>query len=164
MAVSPGAGAAPGPASEMEVDTSVPVVLNSHPETCPNNKSCARKEMRMGGSYERIIVEVKGGATIVRFKESDILDQINIQEIGEEMYAVVESTPNVKLVVDFQGVEYLSSTALGKLITLKKKVEAAKGKLRLAAIKPEIMEVFRITRLDTIFEIKKNVAEALERF
>jgi len=115
----------------------------------------------MGDSYERIAVESKGAATVVRFKESDILDQINIQEIGEELYAVVQSTPNVKLVVDFQGVEYLSSTALGKLITLKKKVEAAKGVLCLAAIKPEIMEVFKITRLDTIFDIKENVTEAL---
>ena len=118
----------------------------------------------MGGSYERIVVEEKGEVTVVRFRESDILDQINIQEIGEEMYSVVETKPGIKMVVDFQGVEYLSSTALGKLITLKKKVEAAKGKLRLAAIKPEIMEVFRITRLDTIFDIKSNVAEALERF
>jgi anti-sigma B factor antagonist len=124
----------------------------------------ARKEMRMAGSYERITVEEVKGVVIVRFKESDILDQINIQEIGEEMYSVVESTPNVKLVVDFRGVEYLSSTALGKLITLKKKIEAAHGKLRLASIKPEIMEVFRITRLDTIFEIKKDVAEALKGF
>jgi anti-sigma B factor antagonist len=118
----------------------------------------------MGGSYERITVEDKGGVQIVRFRESDILDQINIQEIGEEMYSVVESTPNVKLVVDFRGVEYLSSTALGKLITLKKKVEAVKGKLRLASIKPEIMEVFKITRLDTIFDIKNNVADALKAF
>ncbi len=118
----------------------------------------------MANSYERITVEDRGDAVIVRFKESDILDQINIQEIGEEMYSVVQSTPNVKLIVDFDGVEYLSSTALGKLITLKKRVEAVNGKLRLAAIKPEIMEVFKITRLDTIFEIKKNVAEALERF
>jgi anti-sigma B factor antagonist len=118
----------------------------------------------MGGSYERITVEDVKGVQIVRFRESDILDQINIQEIGEEMYSVVESTPNVRLVVDFRGVEYLSSTALGKLITLKKKVEAVKGKLRLASIKPEIMEVFKITRLDTIFDIKKNVAEALKAF
>lgn len=118
----------------------------------------------MAGSYERITVEPHGDAVIVRFRESDILDQINIQEIGEEMYSVVESTPNVKLVVDFRGVEYLSSTALGKLITLKKKVEAVHGKLRLAAIKPEIMEVFRITRLDTIFDIKKDVADALSGF
>jgi len=118
----------------------------------------------MGNAYERITVEVKGDVTIVRFKDSDILDQINIQEIGEELNAVVAGTPNVKLIVDFQGVEYLSSTALGKLITLKRKVEAAKGKLRLTAIKPEIMEVFRITRLDTIFDIKKDVTEALEQF
>jgi anti-sigma B factor antagonist len=150
----------------MEVDTRTPLVLNGPAEVEPerSDNSRTRKEMRMGASYERITVEDKGGVTIVRFKESDILDQINIQEIGEEMYSVVENTPNLKLVVDFQGVEYLSSTALGKLITLKKKVEAAEGKLRLAAIKPEIMEVFRITRLDTIFDIEPNVGEALKRF
>ena len=113
----------------------------------------------MGGSYERITVEEKGGVMIVRFKESDILDQINIQEIGDEMNSVVESTPGIKLVVDFKGVEYLSSTALGKLITLKRRVDAQKGELRLCNIKETILEVFTITKLDTIFSIKSSLDE-----
>ena len=40
--------------------------------------------------------------------------------------------------------------------------EAAKAKLRLCCIRPEIYEVFEITRLNKIFDIKSTQEEALE--
>jgi len=118
----------------------------------------------MGKDFNTIIVEKRGDATIIRFKQSDILDQINIQEIGEEMSRLVEETRGIKLIVDFKGVEYLSSTVLGKLITLKRKVDAQSGKLRLCNIKKTILEVFSITKLDTIFEIKPTLDAAVAGF
>ena len=54
--------------------------------------------------------------------------------------------------------------ALGKLITMDKKVKAAKGKLRLCCIRPEIYEVFEITRLNKIFDIRGTQEQALEGF
>lgn len=110
---------------------------------------------------KRIIVDRKGNYTVIRFREADILDQVNIHEMGKEMYAVVESSPGIELIVDFEGVEYLSSSALGKLITLKRKVEEASGTLKMCRIKPEIMEVFRITKLDTIFDIYSDLDAAM---
>ena len=118
----------------------------------------------MSETYNTIILEKQGDVSIIRFKESDILDQINIQEIGDEMNKIVESTPEIKLVVDFRGVEYLSSTALGKLISLKRKVDSQKGELRLCGIKETILEVFSITKLDTIFEIKPTLDKAVASF
>jgi anti-sigma B factor antagonist len=61
-------------------------------------------------------------------------------------------------------VEYLSSAALGKLITMEKKVKAAKGKLRLCCIRPEIYEVFAITKLNRLFKICEDQERALEGF
>jgi anti-sigma B factor antagonist len=118
----------------------------------------------MGDGFNTIVLDKKGDVSVIRFKESDILDQINIQEIGEEMYRVADSTPGIKLVVDFKGVEYLSSTALGKLITLKRKVDAQNGEIRLCHIKEAILEVFSITKLDTIFTIKPTLEEAVSDF
>lgn len=109
----------------------------------------------------RITVEEKGDHIIMRFRDTDILDQVNIHEMGREMYAVVEGTPGIKLIVDFEGVEYLSSSALGKLITLKKKSQETSGTLKMCRIKPEIMEVFRITKLDTIFDIYPDLDAAM---
>lgn len=118
----------------------------------------------MGSEFNTIVVEKRGDVQIIRFKQSDILDQINIQEIGDEMSKLVEKTRGIKLVVDFQGVEYLSSTVLGKLITLKRKVDAQNGMLRLCNIKKAILEVFSITKLDTIFEIKPTLDDAVAGF
>lgn len=110
---------------------------------------------------KRIAVDKKGEYTVMRFRDTDILDQINIHEMGKEMYAVVESCPSIKLIVDFSGVLYLSSSALGKLISLKRKVEENSGILKMCRIKAEIMEVFRITKLDTIFDIYANLDAAM---
>ena len=60
--------------------------------------------------------------------------------------------------------EYLSSAALGKLITMEKKVKAAKGNLRLCCIRPEIYEVFAITKLNRLFKICEDQERALEGF
>jgi anti-sigma B factor antagonist len=67
-------------------------------------------------------------------------------------------------VLNFSSVGFMSSAALGKLITLDKKVKAKGGVLKLCNIKPEIYEVFAITRLDRLFDIKKDESEALAAF
>ncbi len=45
-----------------------------------------------------------------------------------------------------------------------KKVKAAGGKLRLCSLRAEIMEVFTITKLSRVFDIKKTEADALKAF
>ncbi|MDP2895434.1 MAG: STAS domain-containing protein [bacterium] len=110
---------------------------------------------------KRIVVDQQEGCTIIRFRDKDILDQVNIHEMGEEMYAAVEGSPGINVVVDFDGVLYLSSSALGKLISLKRRVEENSGTIKMCRIKPEIMEVFRITKLDTIFDIRPDLKAAL---
>jgi anti-sigma B factor antagonist len=58
----------------------------------------------------------------------------------------------------------MSSAALGKLITLNKKVQAAGGKLILCNIDPQIREVFEITKLDKLFVICGDEQEGLQKF
>lgn len=60
----------------------------------------------------------------------------------------------VQLVLDLGEVQYLSSAALGKLINLKKKVTSVKGRLRLQNLSSDLLEVFRVTRLDQVLEVE----------
>ena len=55
--------------------------------------------------------------------------------------------------MNFGNVEYLSSAALGKRITLNKKLQAVGGGLILCNIDPQIYEVFEITKLNKVFNI-----------
>ena len=115
-------------------------------------------------TQRRIDIDDIGDVTVARFVDKKILDETNIQIIGNQMFGLVDEDGRKKVVLDFSNVEYLSSAALGKLITMDKKVKAAKGKLRLCSIRPEIYEVFEITRLNKIFDIRTNQEQALEGF
>jgi anti-sigma B factor antagonist len=112
----------------------------------------------------RIEVEDVGGATVVSFTDRKILDEQNIQAVGEQLFGLVDEQGRKNLVLNFANVEYLSSAALGKLLTLRKKVQAVGGKLVLCAIDPGIREVFEITKLDKLLVICADEMQALEQF
>ena len=101
---------------------------------------------------------------IVEFTNNRILDEANIKEIGDGLAGLIEEGGNPKLLLDFGTVDHLSSAALGMLINVNNRVKNQNGQLRLAGIKPQIMEVFEITKLNKLFRILPNRTEALSSY
>jgi len=114
--------------------------------------------------HRRLELSEIGDVTVVRFVDRKILDEANIQELGTELFQLVEQENRKNLLLNFSNVDFLSSAALGKLITLDKKVKNHSGRLKLSNIRPEIYEVFAITRLNKLFDIKEDEADALAAF
>ena len=101
------------------------------------------------------------GVTNVEFNESNILDETSIRQIGDELGQIIERKGMPKVVLNFDNVSALSSSALGMLITVNTKINDKKGKLALACIKGPIADVFRITKLDKAFNIHDTVGAAV---
>ncbi|QDU60051.1 Putative anti-sigma factor antagonist BtrV [Planctomycetes bacterium Pan216] len=116
------------------------------------------------GRRRRINVENVGDVAVVTFIDKRILDEQNIQVIGEQLFALVKEEGRKKILLNFDAVEYLSSAALGKLITMNKNVKEVKGQLKLCSIRPEIYEVFEITKLNKVFQIYDDQEQALNDF
>ena len=114
--------------------------------------------------YRRVHVSEVGDVTVVRFRDNKIIEDINIQELGQELFQLIEAENRKKLLLNFSSVDFLSSAALGKLITLDKKVKANGGVLKLSNIRAEIYEVFAITKLNRLFDIKDDEVDALAAF
>ncbi len=117
----------------------------------------------MAGNHRLEVSEV-GDVSVVRFVERRILDAANIESLGDELFALVETDQRKQLLLNFTGVEFLSSAALNKLIILDKKVKSHGGKLVLCDLRQEIKEVFAITRLDQLFTISSTEQKALKEF
>jgi len=115
-------------------------------------------------AHRSLEVSEVGDVTVVRFVDRKILDEANIQGLGQELFQLVEEENRGKLLLNFTTVEFLSSAALGKLITLDKKVKSHGGKLKLSNIRPEIYEVFAITKLNKLFDIREDESDALAAF
>jgi len=118
----------------------------------------------MSNGHRRLDIEEINDVTIAKFLDKKILDETNIQIIGNQLFGLIDDDNRQKIILDFSNVEYLSSAALGKLITMDKKVKGARGKLRLCTIRPDIYEVFAITKLNKLFDIHDTQDQALEGF
>jgi anti-sigma B factor antagonist len=101
---------------------------------------------------------------VVEFTSAKILDEANINEIGATLNAMIDESENPKLLLDFANVDHLSSAALGMLINANNRIKQRNGQLRLANIKPQIYEVFVITKLNKLFRILPDRAEAMTSF
>ena len=101
---------------------------------------------------------------VIEFTNNRILDEANIADIGQTLAALIDERNHPKLLLDFGAVDHLSSAALGMLINANNKIRETNGQLRLTNIKPQILEVFVITRLNKLFKILPNRAEALASF
>ena len=117
-----------------------------------------------GGSQGRLAVAQKSGVHVVNFLNRKILDESNIVELSNELFDLVDKNKGIKLCLNFGNVQYLSSTVLGKLITLNTRVNEDNGKLVLCAIRPQILEVFKITKLTKLFDIVDDEATALTHY
>lgn len=112
----------------------------------------------------RMVVAKVGEVATVRFTDKKIVDSSNIEEMGEEMFSLVDKDHVKHVLLNFEGVEFLSSAALNKLILMDKKVKQVGGVLRLCNLRAEIMEVFTITRLNRVFDIRQSEGEGLKAF
>ena len=120
--------------------------------------------MTAPSSSSRLRVSEQDQTTCIHFVDRNILDEANIQQIGEEISAIVDSRPQPRILISFENVDHLSSAALGTLITINNKIRSKEGQLRLANIDPQIFEVFVITKLNKLFQIHESSEQALASF
>jgi len=123
--------------------------------------------------------DVASENTTCRRQDGVLIIAINVEQIqGEELAdslrrelleAVSKFACN-KLILDFDKVRYLTSTAFRPLISLHRKIQEQKGRMVFCNLRPELAEVFIVTRLISPtrstrapFEMADNVTDALAR-
>jgi anti-sigma B factor antagonist len=107
----------------------------------------------------RIGIYYAQNATVVTLTDEKLLEDQDIKALEDSIMPLIDSPVN--LVIDFGTVKFLSSAVLGLLIRISKRINEHKGKLKLCGISPRIYEIFKITRLDEIFDIHDDAKKAM---
>ena len=97
-------------------------------------------------------------------KEISKFDETATDQVARALFTAVEENPPVRLLVNFNRVEYLNSCMLGVLIRLKKRIKEAGGQLKLCSLSPALHEMFLFTEVYKLFEIHQNPQDALAGF
>ena len=100
---------------------------------------------------------------VVTFRDRLLFDDRTVRELSEQLNAALPNDGNpIRLVLDFTGVDLISSSLLGKLILLQRRVDGSGGKLRLCELSPTVQSVFKTSNLDRLFGIVRDRRAALE--
>lgn len=107
-------------------------------------------------------VQHYGENTVIEFTSPSLMDPIELEQIAQELYKLVDEQDRRRVILDFEKVQYLSSQAIGILLALQKKLAALrKSSLILCGVGARLMELLRITRLDRVLTIKPSQKEAI---
>ena len=85
---------------------------------------------------------------------------ISSAKLVEDSLTGIIDRGHTRLVLDLSQLDYISSAGLRTLLVVAKRVEAAKGKIALAALKPNVREVLEVGGFDRIFAIHPDRAAA----
>lgn len=100
--------------------------------------------------------------SLVDFQHASILDGQVIEAVGRDLYALVDDQARRKIILDFTKVRFLSSQMLGVIITLYKKSAAIKGQVVLCGLRPDLLKVFAIMKIDKLLKIVGTESQAME--
>ena len=100
----------------------------------------------------------------IRIKDERLIDPEQIKRVCDDVMAVLDKSDERQIVLDFADVHFMASAMLGKLVQLQKKSVEYQAKLKLASIAPQILEVFKITKLHKVFDIQSDEATARKSF
>jgi anti-anti-sigma factor len=100
------------------------------------------------------------GVAVVRVLAARI-DSENVEEIGAALLALADDPANKRMVLNLAPVEFLFSTALGKLVALEKKLQSKRGSLRLCELRPLVHESLDSAGLTLILQVFDTEQQAL---
>ncbi len=108
------------------------------------------KFQKVGSVPECVVVTMKG-----------YIDTYNTPHFEKQMQKAVQAG-YCRLIFDFSGITYISSTGIGAFTGFLKAVRPRGGDLVLVGMIPRVFEVFQLLGFTSFFNIEKSIEEAVE--
>ncbi len=106
--------------------------------------------------------EQKGDVTVVTIDDR-YMDGSSRAQLTDLVQSAIESERN-RIILDLGGVTSINSTGMGIIVASYVKLRNHAGDLRLACLSSRVLECFRISMLDTVFQIYPTTEKAILSF
>jgi anti-sigma B factor antagonist len=106
-------------------------------------------------------LEQADDAVVVGVAVDLLTEDVNLEQFGHELFALVEQFGCRRLVVNLGEVRMVTSAGLGKLITLHRKMHRHRGSVFFCHLQEAVEDVLKTSRLITYLQVAPDVAAAL---
>lgn len=112
-------------------------------------------------------VDIDGDTAVVRFKPARLTDEDNIERLGHELFGLVDQQQMSRVLLNLDGVEMMTSSVLGKLITLHRRLHRSNGMLVICGAGAHVSDILKTSRLHDYFNVAADpqaASQMLGRF
>jgi len=95
-----------------------------------------------------------GDHVVARFANLTGLNEYHADQVGQQLLALADPVGTKFVTLDLANVEYLTSTVLGHLVALHKRLAVAGGRLTLDHVRPVVQDILRVTQLDQVIDAR----------
>jgi len=108
-------------------------------------------------------VQMMGSAAVATLTVTELSQDEGAEQLADLLLELSE-TGATNFVLDVQNVQFMDTTCLGCLVAALNRLSADGGQIAVASPNHSVSYVFRLTRLDRVFRICKDVVSALNEF
>jgi anti-sigma B factor antagonist len=112
-------------------------------------------------SCDFLVVQRYDKIVLAEVKKERLLDPPSIASLGDALIAECDRTAKISLVIDLTEVGYLSSAMIGKLVAVHKAAKVSKGRVAIAGLKPALLQMFKVTQLDKLFQFAPDAQSVI---
>lgn len=105
-------------------------------------------------------LDQSGSLVTMRVRQREVT-HTDLQDGASECVDRIRYHNAQHFIFDLEGVEFISSACLGVLVGFMQEVEHARGRVVIANCHENVAFLFRVTRLDAVFEIFDDTAAAV---
>ena len=105
-------------------------------------------------------IAVDGDVATVDVLRDRLTEEDNIEEFGQELISLVEKQKVAKVILGMQQVRFFTSSVIGKLIMLHRKMSRSDGQLVLSQLRPEAEDILATSQLLAYFHTAPTADEA----
>ncbi len=109
-------------------------------------------------------VEQCGTVAVVTVNRVQLTDEDNLEQFGQDFHLLIEKLESSKLILKLGVVRYMTSSAIGKLITLHRRVNRSGGALVLCELTRDVQATLEAAKLLTYFTCCQDMDSALVMF
>lgn len=95
-----------------------------------------------------------GDQVLARFVRLTSLNEYHADLVGKQLLALADAPGTRSVTLDLGNVEYVTSTILGHLVALHKRLQGSGGRLTLDHVRPAVQDILRVTQLDQVLDAR----------
>jgi anti-anti-sigma factor len=114
-----------------------------------------------GGEPQLVAVTMQGSGLILTPTEKTLFEPGKVEVLRKEIGRSVTRLKAEIYVLNMEKVSFISSSFLGMLVSLVKKLRARDIPLRLCNLAPELKHSLQSTKLDRLLDIRSDLNDAL---